>query len=486
MASFLQNMSGLSLSPPPRFSGPGVSPLKQSASLTDMIAVFDDASKAGAAQFPPHASSKINWGSPPAGSSFFGEGELVQEADFMQEDLVAGSPYSDSSSYLPEPPCPPGTHDHHGHQHSHQHAHSASSSNFSTSAETSPAQRFAPQPEASFGELELPAAHFTAAQAAGARYAAPKLVTAAKQHAHSHDHGSACASEDEDESEEESGSTGRRRTRVACFGCHKAKSACGAQRPCLRCVRLGRADKCEDRPRRKRRRRTQLVSASGKTDLTPLLQGGLPPSPGTVAAQGPATHRSKRLKSDQSVSSSVFSDSEESLASVETAAAKAPQVNALDANTFALWDKLASLTKERACIGAPWKPRPFEVPVPVLRLQRAEPTSQRGASRDVRKNLVSVNPEFTRLLGWSDDEMARFIVAEHSVRPPGVPAGSVVWPSRVAGLQVDPTRERDQTVTSVVRLYSKLGGDMKAFMCNARFTADSATVVFTPLDVLAI
>eukprot|EP00808_Paulinella_micropora_P020783 g3163.t1 len=44
----------------------------------------------------------------------------------------------------------------------------------------------------------------------------------------------------------------RRVSHRACIICHKAKTRCDGQRPCQRCARLGRAEKCIERPNRKR------------------------------------------------------------------------------------------------------------------------------------------------------------------------------------------------------------------------------------------
>jgi len=48
--------------------------------------------------------------------------------------------------------------------------------------------------------------------------------------------------------------TKKRRASVACYWCHKSKTSCGEERPCLRCVRLGLQDSCIDRPHKKRGR----------------------------------------------------------------------------------------------------------------------------------------------------------------------------------------------------------------------------------------
>lgn len=41
------------------------------------------------------------------------------------------------------------------------------------------------------------------------------------------------------------------RVKVACIPCHKSKVLCGDVRPCPRCVRMKREDRCKDRPQRK-------------------------------------------------------------------------------------------------------------------------------------------------------------------------------------------------------------------------------------------
>ncbi|XXQ34459.1 Zn(2)-C6 fungal-type domain-containing protein [Plasmodiophora brassicae] len=68
------------------------------------------------------------------------------------------------------------------------------------------------------------------------------------------------------------------RTRVACLPCSMSKSACGAQRPCQRCIRLDMVDACVNRVHRKMGRPSASVAP------------GRPPAPGRQTSIGPARH----------------------------------------------------------------------------------------------------------------------------------------------------------------------------------------------------
>ena len=58
-----------------------------------------------------------------------------------------------------------------------------------------------------------------------------------------------------------------KRTPVACLACHKAKTSCSADRPCKRCIRIGKPHECCDRPHMKKgrpRKERPAASRRGK------------------------------------------------------------------------------------------------------------------------------------------------------------------------------------------------------------------------------
>mmetsp|Transcript_68697 Transcript_68697/g.109119 ORF Transcript_68697/g.109119 Transcript_68697/m.109119 type:complete len:295 (+) Transcript_68697:55-939(+) len=68
----------------------------------------------------------------------------------------------------------------------------------------------------------------------------------------------------------------RKYTAIACVECWRAKTRCQLRRPCDRCVRLGRAEKCVDRPPVSRRRhacdrRIAVGLESGEQDIKTKL-----------------------------------------------------------------------------------------------------------------------------------------------------------------------------------------------------------------------
>lgn len=219
----------------------------------------------------------------------------------------------------------------------------------------------------------------------------------------------------------------RRRTRVACHGCHKAKSACGTQRPCARCVRLGRADKCEDRPRRKRRRRTQPVDP--------------------VEAE-------KKSKTEQGEVSATT----------------------MMRNANALWTKLRSFADNRTWAAVPSGSSPFDLPIPMFRIQSCP---------DSGRLQCSTNSEWIRVLGWTADELIQMVLS-----PPFSPTSAT---SMFAGPYIKPDLSAMESVQGqgttrmecMVKLNRRLAPEVEAFVLNGRFDhhasgrLDSATICLT-------
>jgi hypothetical protein len=82
----------------------------------------------------------------------------------------------------------------------------------------------------------------------------------------------------------------------ACVVCHHAKTSCDGQRPCSRCVRLGREDQCHERPHKEhyktRQKRERDEAAAAKL----LAAGGKPSPTSTPAAKRRHTLNDKRGK----------------------------------------------------------------------------------------------------------------------------------------------------------------------------------------------
>ena len=96
-------------------------------------------------------------------------------------------------------------------------------------------------------------------------------------------------------------SSNRKKTRVACQPCVRAKSGCGEQRPCKRCVRLHQEDSCINRPvkptrSRKRQRDLEATKPSiPKGHMTMMHhQAVMPPMQAQPAAA--MTHQHMALQ----------------------------------------------------------------------------------------------------------------------------------------------------------------------------------------------